>query len=335
MAGERALNVVIVGCGNIAGGFDADRPSGKPPLSHAGAYLQHGGFRIVAAIEPDHGRREAFQRRWNTKATFASFEDFASSERTDVVSICSPTSFHAEHLEAALRLRPRLIFCEKPLTLSIEESERLIARCEKSGISLAVNYSRRWAPDVERLRKALAAGELGVPRSIVGFYNKGVLHNGGHMVDLLHHLLGRPLFVVATGPPVWDFFAEDPTVPALLRTEDGLCIHLVAGHAADYSLFELQLLTSTASIAMEDSGFAWRKRQPQRSPMFSGYRQLDPGQRTPGEVGYAMANAVANIYEALTSGAELASTGRTALTAQRLCEQIRSAGLAGRRKISG
>ena len=54
-------------------------------------------------------------------------------------------------------------------------------------------------PDVLRLRDELAAGHWGEVRSVSATYNKGVLNNGGHLIDLLHLLLG-PLDVVVTGP---------------------------------------------------------------------------------------------------------------------------------------
>ena len=56
--------VLIIGCGNIAGGFDVRHPSDAPPFGHAKAYLQHGGFSLVACVEPDASKRAAFQEQW-------------------------------------------------------------------------------------------------------------------------------------------------------------------------------------------------------------------------------------------------------------------------------
>jgi hypothetical protein len=74
---------------------------------------------------------------------------------------------------------------------------------------------------------------------------------------------------------------------------------------------------------MEDGGQQWRVRRVIDSPHFRSYRVLDGGERTAGEYLQATQRAVANLHEHLDNGAPLASTGDTALAAQRLCEEIR------------
>ena len=317
--------VLIIGCGHIAGGWDAARDADAPPLTHAGAYAQHPAFRIAACVEPDAARRQACMQRWSVPQGAASVQQLHG--RFDVVSICSPTALHAEHLRAALALQPRLIFCEKPLTPRVDESAALVAACRDAGVLLAVAHNRRWDPSVERLATELASGRWGALRSAVGSYNKGVLNNGSHLIDLLQRLLG-PLQLLAAGPAAADHGADDPSVSALLRTTQGVPVHLVTGHAEDYALFELQLVTSRACITMEDGGQAWRVRERTPSAHFAGYHVLDAGTREGGQVLHSTRLAVDNLHAVLAGRAALASSGDSALAAQRLCEQIRDAALA-------
>ena len=318
------LRVLIVGCGNIAGGFDAERPSSALPLTHAGAYWRHGGFRLVACVEPDAARREAFMQRWLVEKGFATIEAAAAAGPFDVVSLCSPTALHAAHLAALLPLHPRLVFCEKPVTKSAAETAAAFEVCQAAGVKLAVNHNRRWAPDIRRLQRELAAGPAGpwgAVRSAIGVYNKGVLNNGSHLVDLVQMLLG-PLELVAAGAPIDDHWPDDPTVPALLHSRSGVPVTLNPAHAADYAVFELQLFTERGLVAMEDGGAGWRIRRIVASPHFKGYAVLDGGQRASGEYHASMLAAVTNVHEALTRNAPLARTGETSLAAQRLCERI-------------
>lgn len=317
----RQLRVLIVGCGNIAGGFDAERPASALPLTHAGAYVRHGGFRLVACVEPDAARREAFMQRWLVEKGFATIDAAAAAGPYDVVSLCSPTATHAAHIAACLSLHPRLVFCEKPVTGSAAETAAAVQVCAAAGIKVAVNHNRRWAPDIQRLGGELQAGDWGSVRSAIGIYNKGVLNNGSHLVDLLQMLLG-PMELIAAGAPIHDHWPQDPTVPALLRTRQGVPVTLNAAHAADYAVFELQLLTERGMVAMEDGGAGWRVRRIVGSAHFKGYAVLDGGQRVAGEYHASTLAAVTNVYDALTRKAALASTGETALAAQRLCEQI-------------
>lgn len=325
-AGSEMQSVLIIGCGNIAGGFDA--AGGDTVLTHAGAYLRHGGFRLAGCVDPDAGRRNAFQQRWAVEHAYASLpEALASGTRYDVISICSPTPQHATDLRMLLREPPRLVFCEKPLAAGIEEAAALVAACRDAGTLLAVNYTRRWDPEVSAFKSALERGVWGPVRSAVGYYNKGVLNNGSHMVDLLQHLLG-PLELQAVGAAQCDHSAEDPTVPALLATANATPVHLATGAAGDYALFELQIVTAKGVVAIEQSGFFWRERLARQSPRFAGYHDIGDATQRPGGYAEAMLGAVTNIHGALIQGAELASTGESALAAQTLCEQIRQRALA-------
>ncbi|ANY18950.1 putative oxidoreductase YcjS [Tsuneonella dongtanensis] len=319
-------SALIIGCGRIAGGFDEGRPSTALARTHAGAYRAHGGFSIEACVDPDAARREEFARNWGVPRSAATLGELGPAAY-DVVSICSPTSAHPADIAAALDLGPKLIFCEKPVSGDAEQTAELADRCAERGILLAVNYTRRWAPDVVELAHDLAAGCWGSVRSAYGIYTKGAVHNGGHMIDLLHMLLG-PIDLMAAGYPVFDHWDDDPSVPALLRSEAGVPITLSVGDARDYAVFELSIVTERGEMVMRDGGLSWTYRWADESTQFAGYRSLGPFEHVAGRYDEAMPAAIANIAAALDAGAALASTGKTALAAQRVCEQMRRAALA-------
>lgn len=321
------LDVLVIGCGNIGGGFDQRRAAFNWPLTHAGAYSHHGGFRLSGCADPDAKRRSVFQARWGVPQAFANCSDAIDSGLNwDVISICSPTAAHHADVMTALTARPRLVFCEKPLAPTATAAAEMVAACRDAGVMLAVNHTRRWAPDAVQFGKQLAQGEHGAPRCVTAKYNKGVLNNGSHLIDLLALWFG-PLELVAAGAAVFDFWKDDPSVPALLVTSAGVGISIACAHAKDYSLFEIEVATSACVVAMEDGGMSWRLRRPTASPVFHGYRTLERGQEFAGRYVEAMAGAAANIYDAVTDGTPLSSTGESSLCAQRLCESIRAASL--------
>lgn len=317
------LRVLIVGCGNIAGLFDLGRPPGSLPHTHAGAYVRDERFVLAGCVEPNDQRRQDFITAWAVPWGFDSIEQAADSgSQFDVISICSPTGCHAHDLEITLQLRPKIIFCEKPVTASVAETERLVARCNKLNIPLVVNYSRRWDPDIVKFQCDMWAGCWGQLRSVVGYYNKGILNNGSHMVDLLQLLVG-PMAIVKVGKPIHDFSLNDPTVPVWLEGPQGVPVHLACGHADDYAIFELQFLFSKGMMTMEEGGLFWRERLVKDSDTFKGYRVLNEGVRRAGGYPRAMLQAIDNIYCSIKKGEPLASTGESALAALRLCEQVR------------
>lgn len=320
--------VLIVGCGNIAGMFDRGRKPGEFPYTHAGGYARDGRFNMLACVEPDETRRRCFMADWGIPNGFATMEEIGDLQRFDVISICSPTLSHAHDLEMALRLEPKLIFCEKPVTASLSETERLVARCQEAGVPVAVNYTRRWDPEFLKLKSDIQAGKWGPLRSVMGVYNKGILNNGSHMVDLLHFLLGT-LEIRQVGKPVHDYFPDDPTIPVWLESVDqGIPIHLGCGYAADYAIAEFQFIFSGGMLVMEEGGLFWRVRHVVDSGTFKGYRVLSEGERYEGGISQAMLGAVDNLFRALDQGEPLASTGESALSAQRLCERIKQIALA-------
>jgi predicted dehydrogenase len=324
---EQAYKVLIIGCGNMAGGYDLLQHEDALPLGHAKAFSKHGGFELAACVDPDAAKRAAFQQRWQVPAGFDNFQEAAASGHFDVISICSPTHAHAADIQSALALKPKLIFCEKPVTSQLQESQRAVQACADQQVLLAVNYSRRWSPQVTQLKTELAEGHWGAVRSVSAVYNKGLLNNGSHMIDLLLALFG-PLHIVSVGQAVADFFPDDPTVDITLHTEQGQPIQLNVAHAQDYTLFEMQIVTEKGVISMEEGGARWRFRHGKPSEQLAGYRFLNAGEWVAPLGSYALTGAVANIFDALQSGTPLASTGSNALQAQALCEQIQQMALA-------
>lgn len=321
--------VLIIGCGNIAGAFDMGRTPDLPPLSHAGAYSRHGGFRLRACVDPDDVRRQAFAQHWCVDTHAAHVSALGAVQGGfDVISICSPTPLHHEHLAQALSLRPRVIFCEKPLTTDIAAGAQLVRNCRAQGVTLVVNYSRRWDPAVAELARQLQDGRWGAVRSVVGHYNKGILNNGGHIVDLLLRLVG-PLELVATACVEFDFWESDPTVAALLTAVQGTVpVYLNPAHARDFAYFELEIVCELGVVRMHSGGMGWQFRDVIVSPQFAGYRSLDTARQLEGRYLETMALAIENIHAHLQGGAVVDSTGEEAIRVQELCKQIQRAAMA-------
>lgn len=316
--------VLIVGCGNIAGGFDESRSLDLLPLSHAGAYVKHGRFKITACIDSNVDQLNRFSQYWNVSLVAHDFSELhAKPGDFDVISICSPTSFHAGHLAESLALAPRLIFCEKPLATDVESCIRLLKACRDQGVALAVNYSRRWDSSINKLIDELSNGRWGAIRSVVGHYNKGILNNGGHMIELLLRIVG-PLDVVGTTVRINDFWPDDPTISVLLTAASGrIPVYLNPANARDYAYFELELICEMGVIRMESGGQYWHVREAVSSSEYQGYKELSAAKKINGEYLGAMSGAIENIYEHLYRGAEIKCIGEDVLPVQQICEQIK------------
>jgi predicted dehydrogenase len=321
------FKVLIVGCGNMAGGYDLLQPDEALPLGHAKAFRQHGGFEVTTCIDPNYAQRQAFQNHWQIPQGFASWHELPDEVGAfDLISICSPTMVHAGDIQAALKLKPRMIFCEKPVTAYVAQTQQAVKHCADSQILLAVNHSRRWSPQVHQLKQQLEVGYWGAVRSVSAVYNKGMLNNGSHMLDLLLNLFGT-LQITHVGQAVSDYSEADPSVDACLKTAGGVPIQLNLAHAQDYALFEMQIITEKGTISMEDGGARWRFRTAVPSAQLPGYKFLNQGEWLVPQGSPLLRNAVANLHDVLQYRATLACTGLHALQAQILCEKIQQQAL--------
>ena len=315
------LSVLIVGCGDIAGGYD-ERGSSGPVLTHASAYIRDPRFRIRACVEPDPLRRAAFMEYWGVENGYQDLQTCLATEGCfDVASLCLPTALHGEALEVLLAAKIRLVFAEKPLTGNAELSHRIVDAYEAAGCSLAVNYSRRWDRRIGKLKDEIAAGEWGSVQAISGLYAKGLFNNGSHFFDCLHFLIG-PLVPRAVLGRVDDGRTEDPTLSVFLESEIGTPVILTGVHGGYFFPFEIDIVMEKGRITLEDLGGKLRCRRVSPHPLYVHQPTLDDGTWEDTKLAEALVVAVDNIFHHLASGAELLSTGRSVLAVEDICTDI-------------
>jgi predicted dehydrogenase len=321
LSANKLHSVLIIGAGNIAGGFDTGRNYQDGPLTHAGAYSVDNRYQIVGCVEPDDDKRKAFCQHWNIDHAFRTISDIPSTFSFEVVSICSPTAFHCDDLLSCLLFNPKVIFCEKPISTSVEQTRRMVDQCALQNVKLIVNHTRRWDPSIIKLKRDIESLTYGQLRAVSGLYNKGVLNNGSHMVDLLSYLLG-PLSLEYIGNPIYDYVEDDPSVPIVFRSDNNINISINCGNSNDYALFELHLFFENACLSMELGGMRWRIRAAQENPVFKGYKSLLDDSLFDGQYSLSMLSALDDMHQTIIDGKEALSNGYTALYAQEICESV-------------
>ena len=320
------LRVLIVGCGQIAGGFDEHRDSSLFALTHAGAYSKRDDASMVACVDTNLELATAFAQRWNIPTVYSTLAEIPLTEQFDIISVCVPTAFHEETIFKVLEFSPRALFIEKPISISAANSAALIVHCKNKRIPLLINYSRRWDAQVNTYFDDIRSGKYGTLRSVVAIYNKGIRNNGSHILDLLLRLCGEL-------QPVWSevrsgntrpksSLEADPDINAILRGPNQENIHLVCTDATDFSQFELQILTSDAELRMLDGGARWSVRNKQASPDFSNYSRLGEEVHSPGGYMPVMEAAVEQLISEIHANVLSYTSADSALKVETLCEQL-------------
>jgi D-apiose dehydrogenase len=105
---------------------------------HLSAYAQlKDRVRVVAGSDiADDARKAAMQ--WGVPAVFDDPSEMIRRTKPDVIAVCTPPAAHFEHTLLALRHGCH-VFCEKPLTDSLEKADEIIYAADQSGRRIVVN----------------------------------------------------------------------------------------------------------------------------------------------------------------------------------------------------
>lgn len=137
--------------------------------------------------------------------------DMLSAENLDVLNVCTPNYLHCEH--SVLGLQNNLhVVCEKPMALSTDECQQMIAASEQHKKKLFVVKQNRHNPPVAEVKKLLEQKILGnvFVVNINCFWNRNENYyaqsdwrgtqdkDGGclftqfsHFIDILYYLFGE------------------------------------------------------------------------------------------------------------------------------------------------
>ncbi len=235
---SETMQALVIGCGKIGGGYNASA-SDEMILTHALAYTRHPKFRLAACVDPDAFARQEFMKRWNVSKGFASLDEaFASGIKFDAASIASPTSTHADFLGKLLKSDVRAVFAEKPLGGDPSAALKVIEAYERAQKTLLVNYLRRFDSSMTALRQEIESGKWGEIDSVHALYNRGVMNNGSHAIDLIGFLTGdKPMRLVSVNPDFMSQIAGDPTVSATLKLSNGAQFNLAGSSIQDCTVF--------------------------------------------------------------------------------------------------
>jgi len=162
------------------------------PLTRSGDFTKVGGHL------PEH----AILRDFSAVRRYQDWRVLARDPEIDILDICLPTDLHAPIALAALEAGKHVL-CEKPMALSGEDCDRMIAASLKYDRILMIGQVLRFWPEYEYLRDFATSGAYGRVRSATFIRSCGVpdwsrwlpdpSRSGGAVLDLLSHDVDRAL----------------------------------------------------------------------------------------------------------------------------------------------
>lgn len=195
------IKIVIVGAGFMG-------------RTHADAYLRMANVEIAAVCDRDESARAEFAEKYGCRAA-ADFGALVRDCEFDVADICLPTFLHEAYVLAAAQAK-KDIFCEKPITLSVESLDRLLDAVRANRVRLMVGQVLHFWPEYVRAKEAVERADFGEIRYAYAarlsehpkwsdWYRRPENSGGGlfdlhlHDIDYLCWLFGEAESVYAVG----------------------------------------------------------------------------------------------------------------------------------------
>ena len=141
-----------------------------------------------------------------------SFDAVLASAEVDAVAIVSATPAHVPAIIAAADAG-KAIFCEKPISSSIHETDEAIAAVQAAGVPFMVGFNRRFDPSHRAVRRAVAEGTIGqvelvriTSRDPSPPPEEYIAVSGGMFLDMSVHDFDMAPYIV--GSPVVEVYAQ-------------------------------------------------------------------------------------------------------------------------------
>ncbi len=168
------------------------------------------GLRIVAVCATHLDKLDDYREKCGPDLIMTTdYQAILSNPDIHAVFVCTPDNLHAEHAIAALDAGKH-VFLEKPMAITIEECDAILAAEKRSKGKLYVGHNMRFFPVVKKMRELIDAGRIGRVEAIWcrHFISYGgdayykdwhserknttslLLQKGAHDIDVIHYLAG-------------------------------------------------------------------------------------------------------------------------------------------------
>jgi predicted dehydrogenase len=194
------------------------------------------------------------------------WRELLTDPELDAVDICLPTDLHVEASQIALKAGKHVL-CEKPMALSAEGCDQMIAAAKDNDRTLMIAQVLRFWPEYKFLEQFVRGGEYGriknatfVRRCGIPDWSKWLPHqerSGGALLDLLVHDIDQILFLFGMPAKVAaKSLGEIDTVSATCLYDGGPEVRLQGGWFSPETPFAMgfQVRAEKAELELTPDG---------------------------------------------------------------------------------
>lgn len=181
---------------------------------HAENVRRVGNVEIAAVAGISDAEAKKFADSIGVERSTGDYRTIFADPSIDAVHILTPNALHCPMSVEAMEAG-KAVICEKPLTMNVEEAQKMVDVAAKTGVANCVEHNLRYYPVVQHIRQIIAAGELGEVLIVQGTYSQdwllydtdynwrieraanGALRAvgdiGSHWMDMIQHVTGQKI----------------------------------------------------------------------------------------------------------------------------------------------
>lgn len=306
----------IIGAGSIG----ALKPESKDkkdkrtvPLTHGHACWAHKRIDLVSIFDEDHRKAKEAGEKWD-----CGWSSIVTSE-ADIMIVAVPTKFHLEVVKHCADMKPKLIICEKPFGMDLNEAMWMHGYCEAAGVPLMVDYSRRFEAFHQGVYEKLSKPGVEIYNARV-IYGRGLKHDGSHAIDLCNWWFGALEGAAPKHTPIYDRDGDDPTL-----TTDfvyGRCPYVVFtgvdGRKA-YT-FEIDVISSVGRFQFYQYGTRLATYPIENESIYGSYPQLGMPKTQATNMGWNLHFMLENAVKYLDGSEDLKCDAEDAIAVHKVLE---------------
>lgn len=170
--GTQKIKAAIIGCGGRGN-------------EHARGYSASDEVEIVAVCDPLQSALDQITSKYTIGETFADHKSMFAAHEPDIVSVCTWTGLHPEHVLDSVAAGVKAIHSEKPIAPTWGEAKKMFAAAKAAGIQVTFCHQRRFGAHYAKARQLAQEGAIGTISRLEG-YCSNMFDWGTHWFDMFN-----------------------------------------------------------------------------------------------------------------------------------------------------
>lgn len=226
MNNHKAVNIGVIG----VGAFMARQ--------HLPNILKNPGIQLHTFCDLDKNLLEMRKKEYNPLSTTLRAEEVFENKEIDAVLIGTQGRSHAHFVEMSANFG-KDVYVEKPMTMTYEETNRILEIVSRNPIQVGIGFNRRFAPSVIAMKEKLQSYKTG-PANIVyrivddhrvrPHYIFDMNEGGGHLLQEACHIFDLLTFMLEAEPV--EIYAAGPLETdniVIMTFDDGSVASIICG----------------------------------------------------------------------------------------------------------